>query len=345
MKDLRLIGHESGAIQLESLDGEKFRLSVDESVRSAVKLALSESQEVEPISPREIQDRIRAGASVDDIVAISGASQSYIEKFAKPVLDELSHMVDAALAIRITIAGDRFNDEVQEEFGRIIESRLFASGARHISWSSKRVDVGAWHSMARFELGDEEGQALWLFEPRKYLLAPENETAVTLSNHDSNLDGPIPKLRPVIATNPKTESVERTATVTPFPVVREQKAEPVEIATDVPAAFRRDSEDRSDQLAQLQRQREEQARLAEIAAQEAVTEFPETIPEATIELIDSAGDADTQSDFEQELAADTDSESSSEAVDDGINSAREPKKGRAAMPSWDEIVFGTKADD
>jgi hypothetical protein len=22
-----------------------------------------------------------------------------------------------------------------------------------------------------------------------------------------------------------------------------------------------------------------------------------------------------------------------------------PKKGRAAMPSWDEIVFGTKTDD
>lgn len=341
MKDLRLVGHESGAIQLESLDGEKFRLAVDDTIRSAVRQALSETQELEPISPREIQDRVRAGSSVEDLVALSGASQSYIEKFAKPVLDELSHIVDAALAIRITIAGDRFNDEVQEEFGRIIESRLFASGAQRVSWSSKRVDVGVWELKASFELGGETGHAVWLFEPRKYHLAPENETAVTLSNHDSGLDGPIPKLRPVLSTTPKLEVEERTATVTAFPGPRDSEPQPPKTDFDVPAAFRK-PEDVSDQLLRLQVEREEQARLAEIAAQESVTDFPETIPDEPTVPTQVVPDPMNADEIE---AREENQNPSSQEVDDEINNARESKRGRAAMPSWDEIVFGTKADD
>jgi hypothetical protein len=36
-----------------------------------------------------------------------------------------------------------------------------------------------------------------------------------------------------------------------------------------------------------------------------------------------------------------------EDSDSSLNtsSSNAPKKGRATMPSWDEIVFGTKADD
>jgi hypothetical protein len=366
MKDLRLVGHEVGSIQLETLEGEKFRLPVDENVRLAVKSAMSDSQQVEPISPREIQDRIRNGSSVEDIIALSGANQSYVEKFAKPVLDELRHMVDAALAIRITIAGDRFNDEVQEEFGKIIESRLFASGARKVSWSSKRVDVGTWHVMADFELGEADGLAVWLFEPRKFQLSPENETAVTLSNHDSNLDGPIPKLRPVIATKPR--DAEQTATVTPLPFTRETRASETEITdsdisgsdvapNEVPAAFRK-TEAPVDQLAELQRLREEQAAAeADIVAQDSVVDFPEPAPEpvednfatatdtAAVETEPApALDAQPSPDVAEEEHETTPTAEVNEA-DEGINAARDAKRGRAAMPSWDEIVFGTKSDD
>ena len=336
MKDLRLTGHEAGAILLENLEGESFKLAVDESVKAAVRSAMAGSQSVDAISPREIQDRVRSGATVEEIVAISGASKEYVEKFAQPVLDELTHIVEAALAVRITIAGDRFNDEVQEEFGRIIQSRLFASGATNVTWSSRRTDVGIWHVSATFEVTGESGQAVWQFEPRKFVLSPENETAVTLSNHDSSLDGPIPKLRPVLKTTAKPAEEDRTATVTQLPFSKPSTFEPEPTAVepeanfDVPAAFRKPEEAPIDRLAEMQRSREDaQLREVEIAAQESSTEF---------ESEDMTNTDEPQ--VEQEVAPPVEN-----VDDDEINTAKDSKKGRATMPSWDEIVFGTKADD
>jgi hypothetical protein len=56
-------------------------------------------------------------------------------------------------------------------------------------------------------------------------------------------------------------------------------------------------------------------------------------------------------DFEPSVIAETPKEAqeiNSELVSEAQDAQDEPKaprKGRAAMPSWDEIVFGTKADD
>ena len=199
MRELRLVGVEDGAVTLEALDGEKLRLPIDEQVRTAVRSAAINATSSLQLTPRELQDRIRAGETLQQIVAASGVSEDFVTKFAQPVLDELEHVIASALAIRITIEGDRFNDPTQIEFGELIEGRLAANDAKDVRWSSRRIAGGTWQLECSYSILGHEGQSIWLYEPRRFYLAPENEAAIALSNSET-IDGPIAKLRSLSST-------------------------------------------------------------------------------------------------------------------------------------------------
>ena len=92
MRELRLVGVDEGAVTLETLDGEKLRLPVDEQVRSAVRSAAVHSTKALSLTPREIQDRIRAGHTIAEIVEATGVAEDFVSKFAQPVMDELAHL-------------------------------------------------------------------------------------------------------------------------------------------------------------------------------------------------------------------------------------------------------------
>ena len=364
MRDLRLVGCEDGTIVFESLEGEKYRVLADDALRHALRQA-SQSRPAElSITPREIQDRVRSGETVEQLAASTGADADFIEKFAQPVLDELKHIVQSALAIRITIAGDRFNDDVQEEFGTLISSRLAANGALDLAWSSKRAEGGVWLLSASYNLNGHPGLALWAFEPRKFHLTPENESAISLSNHSSAMDSPLAKLRPVSNTStPNVSSPSAPAeTPTSLPV-----SDSAPLSTDAPAAFRKQEvpsapvtqpeteSSASDLLDELRKRRE--TPLADSVEEETPDEssdFDEQYEPSSES--DMTGPLQVVPDFEvSDLANDVDSQeipaADFEEVEETVvesqtvESPTQPKKGRATMPSWDQIVFGTKTDD
>ncbi|MGZ4766558.1 MAG: septation protein SepH, partial [Ilumatobacteraceae bacterium] len=84
---------------------EKFRLRVDERLRAAVRgeSARSSQSEIDievtnVLSPKEIQARIRAGASVEHVATSAGVDVSRVERFAHPVLLERSRAAELATA-------------------------------------------------------------------------------------------------------------------------------------------------------------------------------------------------------------------------------------------------------
>ena len=107
MTELRLNGNDGDYLLFESLSGERFRVLVDDALRSAIRSSSSRNTSIVQLSPREIQSEIRGGSTIDELIARSGDPRSYIEKFAAPVLDELTHVIASALGVRISIAGDR----------------------------------------------------------------------------------------------------------------------------------------------------------------------------------------------------------------------------------------------
>ncbi len=195
MPDLRYLNTDGEYLLLEGADGTRFRLLIDEGIRKAVRRDQVSEEDTNLLSPREIQLEIRAGVSVEDLAAKTGASIEYISKFAAPVLAELIHVVNSALSVRITLAGDRYRDTTQVEFGEVVTNRLASNGVVNYSWSAKKSDNGGWQLNCRF--GDT--MATWAFDSRKLALSPENEVAVQLSAQQTLTDSPIPKLRTVTA--------------------------------------------------------------------------------------------------------------------------------------------------
>jgi hypothetical protein len=100
MTELRLSGNDGDYLLLESTAGEKFRVFIDESLKSTIRNSDKGLTNSVTLTPREIQTEIRSGATVDELVARSGDPRNYIEKFAAPVLDELSHVITSARGVQ-----------------------------------------------------------------------------------------------------------------------------------------------------------------------------------------------------------------------------------------------------
>ena len=366
MDDIRLFETDGDFLVLEAQDGQKFRLLIDDTVRSSIKREKLQQLDSISITPREIQEEIRNGATIEQLIKQSGATFEFIEKFAAPVIAELEHVVSSALSVRLTIAGDRYNDSTQIEFGEIITGRLLTSGAEGISWVAKKIEPNNWHIVANYQLNGAAGSATWSFDPRRLTLSPESETAVTLSSQETLNNSVIPKLRTVDVSNvaetvvmedvipigrgaefetpiAREPEFERPAPSTPAaflkPVVDE--VPPVEPAAPVavtPAPVQRAPEPLSataDLLEALRRKRTEREddkpRDAQLDAHPDTTNLRVIDIEPTPVAPVATPEPDVAVETVDEVAEET--------------KASTPKKGRAAMPSWDEIVFGTKADD
>lgn len=317
MTELRLTGNDGEHLILESGSGDRFRLPIDDSLKTAIRLGSQGSTASVAMSPREIQSEIRFGSSVDDLVARSGDPRNYIEKFAAPVLDELSHLVSSARGVRISIAGDRHTDVSQIEFGDVISGRLDASGVHESEWSARRDEQQIWLVSISYELGDETQKATWSFDPKRLILAPENEFAVRLSTQNSLVAASYSPLRAA----PDTESVSADQGIT------QALGDTQLVETVIPLGRAREfievddeeMEPPTDLLEALKKKREERTARDSEQIEPAVTT-------QTIELVSLEGE---QSQIE-EIAP---------------NPAPIRRSGRPSIPSFDEIVQGTKSED
>lgn len=237
MSELQFVRVEGDFLVMKSGDGVEFQLPVDEVLRGELRQTTSPKPNTSALSPREIQEAIREGASVEELVEKHGADNAYVSKWAQPVLDELQHVVASAQGVRINLAGDRFSDVTQIDFGDLIERRLKATSATDINWSSHRQDQSIWLVTVRFELPQGAGHATWSFDPRKLTLTPENESALSLSSAESLTEGPIPRLRPVTTDqnrHPSTTASQKATAVIPLPKPAVADETSADVAGDSP---------------------------------------------------------------------------------------------------------------
>jgi len=180
MADLRVTGVSNNNLELQAPDGSKHTLAISEDLLKALKTR--EVQLPKSVTPRDIQQLVRLGATVDQIVDQTGADLDLVTRFAKPIIAELNHVVNLARNVRLSLAGDRFADNNPIEFGVVMDERLSNNGAKNVSWSACKTNEGEWLVSVSFETSNGEGKATWAFEPKQLFLAPENEAALQLSN-------------------------------------------------------------------------------------------------------------------------------------------------------------------
>jgi hypothetical protein len=180
MADLRITGVTNNQLELQAPDGTRHYLEISTDLLKAMKSRRTDLPG--KLTPREIQAEIRLGTTVAELVAKSGADEDQVAKFAAPIISELRHIVTLARNIRLSLAGDRFTDPTQIEFGTVMDERLASNRATEVRWVSKKSVEGVWLVSAEYILNSEPGAATWSFDPKNLFLVPENQSALLLSN-------------------------------------------------------------------------------------------------------------------------------------------------------------------
>ena len=213
MQDLRLVGvHDDGThLLLSGAGGEMFQLPIDEALRTASRSTAKPRAErpAVPMSPRDIQARIRAGATAADVAELSGMPLAKVERYEGPVLAEREYVAQQARKVEVA-APSPGHDVYRSAFGDnpatlddMVAHRLSAHGIdpSTVEWDSWRRQDGTWTVSASFEAKSggtsgigEEPPALWTFNPGRKSLQNTNRWAQQLSELEP-LDGPVPARR------------------------------------------------------------------------------------------------------------------------------------------------------
>ena len=363
MQELKVIGVENGALLAASDDGARFRIEIDEVLQSRIRQAQPEHHTGPKPSPREIQAHIRSGLSAEEVAEVTGAAVEYIRRFEGPVLAEREHVVTSALAVPVnaTVEGDPSDEPAS--FGAVLRERLAKLGAEGERWASWKDDERGWIVKLEFTADTIDHDARWSFEPRKHALQPLNSEAITLSQQGELKGGLIPRLR---AVSPDSDESRFDSGAFTFDDHEQSDAdtaphlEPLPYSrapqTSSPAASRaaikradepkQSLSETADLLEALRRRRgEREAASGEAEPAPAQPHVPKPAPPAApaaveppqpqlpIETVsaDEKPGAGARSIWGKSAAAPT--------------ANRAAKKGRASMPSWDEIVFGARTDD
>jgi hypothetical protein len=375
MQDLTVIGVEDGALVVVSDSGERFRIVIDELLRSRLRQGIA-SAPGKKVSPREIQTHIRAGLSALEVAELTGADVEYVERFEGPVLAEREFMVDSALrvAVQPTSPADPLGEEPLSTFGDAITERLEGLDAQDVRWASWKEETG-WIVKLTFTSREIDHDARWQFDPKRHVLTPLGSEATTLSRHGELTEGLIPRLRAVglpgedgrfdsgafqtLEPGAQNSSAGRESSAPPI-VLPDAPADapaqaparaPREQAKPFDAYAAKRSPDESDTadhnqtadlLEALRRRRGEREAASFDAAeheQHPVFSGPRAVKPAPVEVLDTPLEG-----LEPEVGADGDSAAGA-AAQEARSKQTTARRQRAAMPSWDEIVFGARSDD
>jgi hypothetical protein len=195
MGELELAGlHEDGEhLVLVGPDGQRFRLRIDEPLRAAVrrdrpKLEQLRAERYGTLAPREIQARIRAGQSAETVADNADIPVEHVRRYEGPVLAEREHIAGQARATRVG------RDAGAPVLGDLVPDRLAARGVApgSIEWDAFREGQAPWTVVVRFVVNDEPREALWTFDLQSRAVQALEDEARWLSETEL-ADEPIPR--------------------------------------------------------------------------------------------------------------------------------------------------------
>jgi hypothetical protein len=196
MQDLRLVGvHDDGEhLVLSTPDGQKYLLVVDDALRAAVRLDRARLSQLQiehesRLRPRDIQARIRAGQTAEEIAASAGLPVELIRRFEGPVLAEREFVVRQAQAVRI-----RHGRGGSATLGEVVSERLAARAVDEDAqvWDSWRGDDGVWMVSLTFSAGSRQRQARWSYDAQLRHVTPRDDESRWLTDDDAEEPGTRP---------------------------------------------------------------------------------------------------------------------------------------------------------
>ncbi len=188
MQELRFVAvSEDGQYAVLGVPGRsaRFTLPIDERLRAVAlgqtsRLAQYEIEVESPLRPKEIQARIRAGETVEEIADAAGIAVERVRWFEGPVLAELAYMADQAQLASVRRQGDATPGP---RLGEIVAERLklFGADPDDAEWDAKKRGDGSWEVQLTFIAGGRLHTAEWVFDSRRRHVLPADDNAARMS--------------------------------------------------------------------------------------------------------------------------------------------------------------------
>src|ERR1700722_13618126 len=149
---------------------DKYKIRVDDRLRAAVRgdgarvnQTHIDIEVTNMLSPKEIQARIRSGASVEQLAESSGADIARVERFAHPVLLERSRAAQLATAAHPVLGAGPSVLTLLET----VTSSLVARGLNpdNTTWDAWRNEDGRWTVQLGWQAGRSDNLAHLRFCP------------------------------------------------------------------------------------------------------------------------------------------------------------------------------------
>ncbi|MGP3978881.1 septation protein SepH [Streptomyces sp. 8N114] len=367
MPELRVVAvsNDGTRLVLKAADSTEYTLPIDERLRAAVRndrarLGQIEIEVESHLRPRDIQARIRAGASAEEVASLAGIPVDRVRRFEGPVLAERAFMAERARKTPVRRPGEN----VGPQLGEAVAERLLLRGADKdsVHWDSWRRDDGTWEVLLAYRVAAQPHSATWTYDPPRRLVQAVDDEARALIGETDDTPEPSFPFVPRIARLPRerTDRGERSgsgrhelepAALAPAPGDEDYQVPGAEDGSGTPdsltslleavPSFRGDMVvpeskpyapgDEDDEPAAASAEPAESTESEREEEQEAV-EPPAPAASAGSAYADvlmpRSGGA-----HRDRLKGNTDRQ----AEADGVRPGR-----RAAVPSWDEIVFGTR---
>ncbi len=348
MVHLRLTGvsEDGRKLVLESDAEVDFTVDVDDRLRAAVAgqwparasdqagTGQLERQMESTLRPRDIQARIRAGETPESVAQVAGTSVDKVMPYAAPVLAERDHVAQRAQRASIRrrpVEGGAASSArtLGDAVGSHLRSRNVDPDT--VAWDAWRREDGRWTLTGSYTTTGRVGAAHFSFDaPGNYVVADDDDAHWLLGEV---ADAPAEAAEDAGTRDDLSDARRRRLSAVPADELP-LGDDAIELVSDVP-----EPEVARDRL-------DETAALGAEAPVEAYLDSPDRAEPAT----DSGAESEQPS-LDEVLEAEPETAATDEAdADDPRRDeppSRKPVKktrGRASVPSWDEIMFGGPND-
>jgi len=225
MRELTLIGLDVDGKHIICEGGDpadKFLVRVDDRLRAAVRgdrtwlgQAARDNEVKGVLRPKDIQARIRAGASVEEVAEAAGVDVSKVERFAHPVLLERQRAAELATAAHPVLADGPAPETLLETISSSLAERGLT--AESTDWDAWRTDDGRWTVRMCWKAGLSENFAHFRFTPGAHggTITAIDESASELI--DPDFERPLRQVPPVAQLEFEELPVAAAPTAVPDP--------------------------------------------------------------------------------------------------------------------------------
>ncbi|WP_454194992.1 septation protein SepH [Nocardia sp. Marseille-Q1738] len=352
MRELRVIGVTPDSTHIVCIDtesGQKFRLPADDKLRAAARGDLARFGQIEiemeaTMRPRDIQARIRAGASVEQVTEESGMPASRVERFAYPVLLERARAAELAQKAHPV----RPDGPAVETLIDVVTAAFTARGhnIEGAEWDAWKDEKGYWVAQLQWQNGRSEIAAHWRYQPDAHggSVSPLDDPASDLI--DPDFGRALRGLATILPAEPEPAAAQ------PEPVAEPRPAPP----TPPTRPASRQTQPTLDEYY-------EQRAVAAGGSSAAITAGTAATPAASSTTAPAAGNtapangaaaattsgAATTPDAAADTAPSAPAAPTPAAEEPAKPAAKTPakpsrsKRGKAPMPSWEDVLLGVRS--